>query len=129
MKIKALFQEKPVLMLAILSLVLFVLNIASCVSSCRQNSELKEEMTQKIDAEEKMTKANQEKAAILEKLKAKDKESEEERATCQAARKALAQEQLICQNLKDELQKVTKLKEALEDDLRAALAVNKKAKR
>ena len=126
---KEVFKEKPVVILAVLSLVLFVFNIGSCASSYSQNAARRKEMAQRLDSEEKMVKANQEKAAILEKLKAKDKESEEERATCQAARKALAQEQLICQNLKDELQKVTKLKEALEDDLRAALAVNKKAKR
>ena len=126
---KVMFKEKPVLMLAILSLVLFVLNIGSCASSYSQNAARRKEMAQRLDSEEKMVRANQEKAALLEKLKAKDKESEEERTTCQAARKALVQEQLIGQNLKDELQKVTKLKEALEDDLKAALAANKKAKR
>ncbi len=129
MKIKALFQEKPVMMLAILSLVLFVFNIGSCISSYGQNTELKKEMAQRLDTEEKMTRANQEKAALLEKLKIKEKESEEDKAALQATRKALTQEQLVCRNLQDELEKVTKLKEALEDNLKKALAENKKARR
>lgn len=126
---KELFKAKPVVMLSILSVVLFVFNIGSCLSSCSQNSERKKEMAQRLDIEEKMTKGNQEKAALLEKLKAKEKELEEEKAAFQAAKKALTQEQLVGQNLKDELQKVTKLKEALEENLKAALVANKKAKR
>ena len=126
---KEMFKEKPVVILGILSLILFVLNIGSCASSYSQNAARRKEMAQRMDIEEKMVKANQEKAALLEKLKAKDKESEEEKTACQAAKKALVQEQLVCQNLKDELQKVTKLKESLEENLKEALAVNKKAKK
>ena len=123
------FKAKPVVVLAILSLSLFVLNIGSCVSSYGQNAARRKEMAQRMDIEEKMVKTNQEKAALLEKLKAKDKESEEENTACQVAKKSLIQEQLVCQNLKDELQKVTKLKEALEENLKEALAANKKARK
>jgi hypothetical protein len=129
MDVKTLFQKKPVLMLAILSLVLFVFNIGSCISSHGQNVELKKEMAQRLDTEERMTRANQEKAALLEKLKIKEKESEEDKDALQATRKALTQEQLVCRNLQDELSKVNKLKEALEDNLKKALADNKKARR
>lgn len=126
---KVMFKEKPVLMLAILSIVLFVFNIGSCVSSYSQNAARRKEMAQRLDSEEKMVKANQEKAALLEKLKAKDKELEEEKAAGQAAKKTLTQEQLVYQNLKDELQRVNKLNEALEDNLKEAIAANKKAKK
>ena len=126
---KLMLKEKPVLLLALLSLALFVLNIGSCLSSCSQNSERKKEMAQRLDIEEKMTKANQEKSALLERLKVKEKELEDEKSAGQAVKKALTQEQLVCHNLKDELQKVTKLKEALEDNLKEALAANKKAKK
>ena len=126
---KEMFKEKPVVVLGILSLVLFIFNIGSCASSYGQSNARRKEMAQRMDTEEKMVRSNQEKAALLEKFKAKDKELEEEKAAGQAAKKALAQEQLVCQNLKDELQKVNKLKEALEDNLKEALAANKKAKR
>jgi len=126
---KAMFKEKPVLILVILSLILFILNIGSCLSSYSQNAARRKEMAQRMDIEEKLIKVNQEKAALLEKFKAKDKESEEEKTVCQSAKKALIQEQLVCQNLKDELLKVTKLKEALEDNLKEALAANKKARK
>jgi hypothetical protein len=123
------FKEKPVVALAILSVILFVFSIGSCASSCSQNDGRKKEMAQRMDFEEKMVKANQEKAVLLEKFKTKDKELEEEQSVGQATKKALAQEQLVCQSLKDELQKVTKLKEALEENLKEALAANKKAKK
>lgn len=126
---KEIFKEKPVVVLAVLSLVLFIFNIGSCASSYSQNSARRKEMAQRMEIEERFVKTNQEKAALLENLKAKDKEFEEDKAACQATKKALAQEQLIGQNLRDELQKVTKLKEALEDNLKEALAANKKAKR
>ena len=86
-------------------------------------------MAQRMDIEEKMVKFTQEKTAILEKLKAKEKELEEEKATSQAVKKVLVQEQLVGQNIKEELQKVTKLKQALEEDLKEALVNNKKAKK
>lgn len=79
--------------------------------------------------EEKMVKANQEKAALLEKLKTSEKELEEEKAASQSAKKSLAQEQLVSQNLKDELQRLSKLKESLEDNLKEALAANKKGRK
>ena len=126
---KGIFKEKPVVILAILSLILFVLNIGSCASSYSQNAARRKEMAARMDIEEKMVKANQEKSVLSEKLKSRDKDSEEEKVVYQAAKKALAQEQLVCQNLKDELQKVTKLKEALEENLKEALAANKKVKR
>ena len=126
---KGFLKEKPVVVLAILSLVLFVSNIGSCISSYSQHLERKKEMAQRMDTEEKMTKANQDKAALLEKFKVKDKELEDNKTALEATKKALAQEQLVCQSLKEELQKVSKLKEALEDNLKEAIAANKKAKK
>ena len=126
---KEMLKIKPVVILAVSTVILFVLNIGSCVNSYSQNVARKKEMAARLDFEEKMTKANQEKSAALEKVRARDKELDDEKAAFQAAKKALAQEQLVGQNLKDELQRVNKLNEALEGNLKEALAINKKAKR
>ena len=123
------FKGRLIVILAVLSLILFVFNIGSCANSYSQSSARKKEMAQRMDLEEKMSKFIQEKAVILEKLKAKEKELEEEKVSCQATEKDLVQEQLVGQSLKDELQRVTKLKEVLEEDLKKALVASKKAKK
>jgi hypothetical protein len=120
-------KGRAIIVLAALSAILFVLNIASCASSISQGSARKKEMAQRMELEEKFSKYNQEKAVVIEKVKAKDKELEEEKAVHLATKKALAQEQMISQSLKEDLQKITKLKETLEEELKQNLA--KKAKR
>ena len=127
--IKGLLNNRPVFGLVVLSSVLFVSNIGSCINSYSQDSARKKEMAQRMDLEEKLSKFTQEKTSVSEGLKAKEKELEAEKVSSEAVKKALAQEQLVCQNLKEELERVTRLKEALEDDLKEALAANKKAKR
>ena len=61
-----------------------------------------------------MNELKKEKAAL-------EKELEDTKAENETTKKALLQEQLVSQSLKEELQKVTKLKETLEDDLKDAL--------
>ncbi len=122
-------KTRIIVILAILSTMFFIMTIGSCSSAQRQKLSRDKEMATRLDLEEKMSKFLQEKTAFDEKLKAKDKELEEEKAAHQATKKALVQEQLVDQSLKEELQKMTKLKEALEDDLKEALTGGKGAKR
>ncbi|MBM3244161.1 MAG: hypothetical protein FJZ12_04955 [Candidatus Omnitrophica bacterium] len=123
------FKNRLVVILSILSVSLLVINIGSCVGSYSQNSLRKKEMAQRIQAEEKLMAFSSEKASLADRLKAKEKELDEERVAFQATKSALLQEQLVCQTLKEELQKVTKVKEALETDLKKALADLKKARK
>jgi len=122
-------KSRPVFILSVLSVFLFAFNIGSCINSYSQGAARRKEMAQRLGVEEKMLKLGQEKTALLEKLKAKEKESEEERVAFQSTKKALLQEQLVCQALKEELQKVTNLKEVLEEDLKKALITSNKAKK
>jgi alpha-N-acetylglucosamine transferase len=126
---KGLPQNKPVVILLVLSVSLFVFNVGSCINLYGQSFLRKKEMLGRLDTEEKLMKLSQEKASLSEKLKAKEKELEEEWAAFEITKKTLLQEQLVCQTLKDELQKVTKLNEILETDLKEALKDSKKAKR
>ena len=121
------FKNKPAIILGIAAFLLFILNISSCFNAYNQNAGRRKEMAQRMDLEEKMSKFTQEKAVLSAKLQATEKSQDEEKAADELTKKALAQEELVTQSLKDELQKVTKLKEALEENLKQAVAKSKKA--
>lgn len=122
-------KNRIILILSILTVILFTGLISSCNNTYRQKKARDKEMSSRLDMEEKMGKFSNEKSIIEEKLKASQKELEEERQAHQATGKALAQEQLVNISLKDELDKVTRLKDALEEDLKEALAGGKKPKK
>ncbi len=114
-------KNRIILILAILTALFLIGMINSCSNAYRQKVARDKEMATRLDLEEKMNKFSQEQTTLNDKLKAKEKELEEEKAAHQATKKALVQEQLVNQSLKEELQKVTKLKEALEEDLKETL--------
>ena len=122
-------KNRIVIILAILSAVFFFGTLSSCNSAIRQKAARDKEMAARLALEEKTSKYVQEKSALEEKAKAKEKEAQELKAALEAAQKALAQEQLVDQSLKEELQKVTKLKETLEEDSNQALLNGKKPKK
>ena len=105
-------NNRIVIILAILSCLFFFGTLSSCNSAMRQKAGRDKEMAARLQLEEKMNKFSQERSALEEKIKAKEKEAEEAKAALEEAKRILVQEQLINQSLKDELQKVTKLKEA-----------------
>lgn len=121
-------KNRFILILAILSATLFIATIGSCTNAFKQKTARDKEMVTRLDLEEKMAKFSQEKKSMSEKIKSVQKESEEEKAACEATKKTLIQEQLVNQSIKDELTKVTKLKEALEEDLKEALVAAKSTK-
>jgi outer membrane murein-binding lipoprotein Lpp len=122
-------KNRIILILSILSVILFILTIGSCSNAYKQRSGRDKEMVARLDLEEKVAKFSQEKNAMSDKIKAADKELEEGKAAHEVTKKALLQEQLMNQSFKEELAKVTKLKEALEEDLKDALiAIGKPTK-
>lgn len=114
-------KNRIILILTILTVILFISTIGSCSNAYRQKVARDKEMAARLELDEKMNKFSQEKTVLEDKLKAKEKEVEEENASHEETKKALVQEQLVNQSLKEELQKVTKLKDALEEDLKDAL--------
>jgi septal ring factor EnvC (AmiA/AmiB activator) len=121
-------RNRLVIILGALVLALFIFNIASCANAYSKDSLRKKEILQRMEIEEKISKSAQDSAILSQKLKAAQKELDDEIAAHQATKKALIQEQMIVQSLKDDLQKVNKLKEALEEELRKSSS-NKKAKK
>ena len=122
-------KNRIVVILAILSAILFFSTFSSCSSAMRQKAERDKERATRITLEEKTSKYVQEKSALEEKAKAKENQVEELKVSLEVTKKALVQDQLVNMSLKEELQKVTKLKEALEEELRQALIDGKKTKK
>lgn len=83
-------------------------------------------MELRLDVEEKLSNLGNAKEKLEDRVKALTQELEEEKVSHQVNKKSLLQEQLVNQSLKEELAKITKLKEALEDDLKEALGTGKK---
>jgi len=121
-------KTRVILILAILSVIFFLGTISSCTNAARQKRSRDKEMATRLDLEEKMSKFTQEKQALETKITVLSGQLEEEKAAHQATKKALLQEQMVDSSLKEELQKVTKLKEALEEDLKDALTKGKSTK-
>ena len=115
-------KDKLTIILSVICVILIIFNIGSCNNAYRQKSARDKEMGQRLDLEERLSKFNKEKTVTLEKLQ---KDLEDEKAAHLVSKKALTEEQLINQSLKEELQKVVKVKDALEKDLKEALAGKK----
>lgn len=126
---EVLSKNKPVLILSALCVLLFVLYIGSCINLQGKASAHRKEMSQRFEVEEKISKLSQEKALLVEALKAQEKESQEDKAALEVAKKALLQEQLVCQTIKDDLQKLTKINESLELKLKESLKTVKRVKK
>jgi len=118
-------KSRLILILGILAVIFFISTVSSCGNAYRNKMEQVRETLQRKALEEKLNLLSQEKAGQEESLASLQKQLDEERANHETTQKALVQEQLVNQSLKEELSKVTKLKEALEEDLKEALIQGK----
>jgi len=119
-------KNRIVIILAVLLTIFFFSSLSSCNSAMRIKASRDKEMANRIVLEERMSKFSQDRSSLEEKAKAKEKEAEELKQALDTAHKSLVQEQLINQSLKEELQKITKLKDTLEADLKQAKEEGKK---
>ncbi|MDD5568609.1 MAG: hypothetical protein PHY88_05335 [Candidatus Omnitrophica bacterium] len=122
-------KNRVVIILSGLVLASFVFSIGSCVNAYNQSSARKKEMFNRMEIEEKSGKLALENANAAGKLKELQKQLEQETAANLETKKILAQEQLMNSSLKEDLQKLSKDKEALEEELKKQLAFNKKARK
>ena len=101
-------KNRIVVILAILSAVFFFGTLSSCNNAMRQKASRDKELAARLQLEEMVSKFSQERSALEEKVKAKEKEAAEAKTSLEEVKKILVQEQLVNQSLKEELQKVTK---------------------
>jgi DNA-directed RNA polymerase sigma subunit (sigma70/sigma32) len=129
LKIDEALKNRIVIILAVLSVVFFFGTLSSCSSAMRQKAAHDKEMAARLALEEKMSKFSQDKSALEEKAKAKEKEAQELKDALEATKKALLQDQLVNQSLKEELEKVTKPKDALGENSKETATGDKKPKK
>lgn len=122
-------KNRIVIILAILSVVFFFGTLSSCNSAIRQKAARDKEMAARLALEERTSKYAQEKSALEEKAKAKESQVQELKVDLETVKKALVQDQLVNMSLKEELQKITKLKETLEEELKRVLVNGKNPKK
>jgi predicted Holliday junction resolvase-like endonuclease len=120
-------KNRLILILGILTVICFFSTVSSCVNAQRHRSARDKEMLTRLDLEEKMNKAGQERQVLEKKLTAISQELAQEKSIHDTTKKELLQEKAVAQSLKEELGKVTKLKDKLEDDLKEALVAVKAA--
>lgn len=120
-------KGRLVLILGILSVIFLLLWISSCNDVRKFRSAKDKEMNLRLDSEQKRDEYMKQKASLEEKIVRVESALDEEKATLESTKKALSQEQMVSNSLKSELEKINKLKEQLENDLKNALVKNKAA--
>ncbi len=116
-------KNRIILILAILSVIFFMGAIRSCGIDKKLKTtltELDKEKAVSWDSEQKMNELKRDRAAMENEFAGAKTENEN-------TGKALLQEQLVTKSLKEELEKMTQLKDKLEENLKEAL-VNSKSK-
>lgn len=118
-------KNRLILILVVLTIIFFMGTIRSCSTARKLKVTLFE-----LDKEKSASWDSEQKINELKKAKdAREKELTDVKAAHEITQKALLQEQLVSKSLKEELERVVKLKEKLEEDLKEALVQSGKSKR
>lgn len=118
-------KNKLIIILIVLTAIFLIISVGSCNDSHRYNLARNKEMAARLDLEEKINKITQEKNAIEQKLNSAAMTLDDENLAHETTKKALLGQASLNQELKEELEKVIKLKETLEEDLKEALLAGK----
>lgn len=115
-------------LLLVLTIICLVATASSWLNLQKFKSLKTQEVEKRLDAEEKVSVLQREMILIQEKIKGKETEIEKEKAEHQKSKELLQQEQLANQGLKEDLVRITKVKEALEEELKDTLVAPKPKK-
>jgi septal ring factor EnvC (AmiA/AmiB activator) len=118
-------RGRLVLVLGILSVIFLLLWVASCNDVRKFKVARDKEMNIRLESEQKLDEFTKQKTGLEDKINKVQQELAQEKAELQTTKKTLIQEQLISNSLKAELEKISRLKEALEEDLKDALVKGK----
>lgn len=108
------FKARLILILAILTAIFFIASVSSCAKIKSLKRLKDDEMLARLTCQEEIKSI---KDGMIQNLKSREKDLEEEKKAHENTKRSLSQEQLLNQSLKEELAKVTRLKEALEEAL------------
>jgi DNA repair exonuclease SbcCD ATPase subunit len=118
-------KGRLILILGILNVIFLLLWISSCNDVSKFKNARDKEMNIRLESEQKLDEFGKQKTSLEERINKVQQELSEDRAALEATKKSLVQEQLISKSLKSELEKISRLKEALEEDLKDALVKGK----
>ena len=119
------FKGRLVLILGISNLIFLLFWLGSCNVERKVKTARDKEMNIRLESEQKLDEFTKQKTGLEDKISKVEQELAQEKAELQANKKTLAQEQMISNSLKSELEKISRLKEALEEDLKEALVKGK----
>ena len=122
------FKNRVVVILGVLNIIFLLVAVNSCMQGKKCIDVKHKEEILRYDKEQELNKISNEKSAIEEKLRRAETDVTQGKASAETAQKALLQEQLVNKSLKAEIDKLSKLKDALEQDLKNALVSGKSEK-
>jgi predicted RNase H-like nuclease (RuvC/YqgF family) len=114
---REILKDKKILTLVILVFVFFIIAVGSCSQNRRQKTIIQQEISKRMDLEAQIANFQNQGKGLRENLLTSQQELDEIKQELEVTQKALSQEKLINSSLKKELDKVNKLKQALEEDL------------
>ena len=114
-------KSRIILILAILTAIFFIATMNSCMDARRWKKDRDGEKSTRFDLEARAQKFDSEKAGLEDRVRKLEKFLEDGKAELNKTKEALLQEQKENKNLAEELEKVTRLKETLEENLKEAL--------
>jgi septal ring factor EnvC (AmiA/AmiB activator) len=122
-------KNRVVIVLGIVTVIFFLVAVNSCMQSKKCLDVKHKEEILRYDKEQELNKISNEKNSIEEKLRKLETEMAREKTAAETTQKALLQEQLINKSLKVEIDKLSKSKEALKQELDKALVSGGKSVR
>lgn len=114
-------RNRLIAILGISAVIFFLLFLGARGNLNRQRNYASEKAARVMDLEDKIVQLEKEKSGCAEDLKNTQAGLSEEKAAHEATKKTLSQEQVAEAALKAELERITRLKETLEKDLKDAL--------
>ena len=114
-------KNRLLLIVSILAIIFLISTIGASTNARRKTKDLENERTGRFELDEQMASFSKEKSDLEKKLKELATALEQEKVTREAVEKSLVEEKLASQKFKEDLEKMTRLKETLEEDLKEAL--------
>ncbi len=119
-------KNTAVIVISVVAIIFFILWFKT-ISEVRKYKNIADRKAAAYwDLEEKNAKLEKERFTVAEELKAAQAQLAQEKTQYEETKKVLSQEQVAEQALKVELERVTRLKEALESDLKGPLSAQPK---
>ncbi len=118
-------KGRLVLVLGILNVIFLLFWVSSCNDVRKFKKAREKEMDTRLAVEQDRDKLSKLESSLKDKLSQVQEELGEKKAALEAVKKSQSQEQMVCNSIKSELEKISRLKEALEEDLKDALVRGK----